>query len=147
MTSTNPRQRSFGPPMPSVNLKALSFDELLELRDQVDAAISTQIESERRALEKKLERLNRFSDGPAKTGDGFGATPRSAKFGKVPPQFRNPDNPSETWSGRGLRPRWMVAALAAGRTIEELMIREDDDEVPQVQSVKSSRRSAARRKK
>ncbi|MCK9919359.1 H-NS histone family protein [Microbacteriaceae bacterium K1510] len=129
--------------MPSVNLKALSFDELLELRDQVDAAISTQIESERRALETKLERLNRFSDGPAKAGNGAAIRP---KFGKVPPQFRNPDNLSETWSGRGLRPRWMVAALAAGRTIEELMIREDDGDVPAPKSTKSSRRAGARKK-
>lgn len=144
MTSTNPRQRSFGPPMPPVNLKALSFDELLELRDQVDAAISTQIESERRALEMKLERLNRFSDAPAKGGDGSNTLPRPVKVGKVPPQFRNPDNPLETWSGRGLRPRWMVAALAAGRTIEDLMIREDSE--PQSKRAKGNRRSAQRKK-
>jgi len=133
--------------MPSVNLKALSFDELLELRDQVDAAISTQIESERRALETKLARLNRFSDSPARAGDGLGEAPRPQKFGKVPPQFRNPDNPSETWSGRGLRPRWMVAALAAGRTIEELMIREDAGEIShQPKNTKSGRRTSARKK-
>jgi len=131
--------------MPSVNLKALSFDELLELRDQVDAAISTQIESEKRALEMKLARLNRFSDAPTKAGNGAGAAVRP-KFGKVPPQFRNPDNPTETWSGRGLRPRWMVAALAAGRTIEELMIREDDGDVPEPKSTKNNRRAGARKK-
>ncbi|AXK80044.1 H-NS histone family protein [Pseudolabrys taiwanensis] len=145
MTSTDVRQRSFGPPMPSINLKTLSFDELLELRDQVDAAISKQIESERRALEMKLERLNRFSDRPAKAGDAVSPMARSPKFGKVPPQFRNPDNPEETWSGRGLRPRWMVAALAAGRTIEDLMIREDGA-VSEVRKA-ISRRGTMRRKK
>lgn len=132
--------------MPSVNLKALSFDELLELRDRVDAAISTQIESERRALETKLERLNRFSGGAGKGGNGAGAAPRPQKFGKVPPQFRNPDNPTETWSGRGLRPRWMVAALAAGRTIEELMIPEDGGNLPEPKNTKTGRRAGARKK-
>jgi len=134
--------------MPSVNLKALSFDELLELREQVDAALSTQIESERRALEVKLERLNRFSDSPAKALNGGGSPSRAPKLGKVPPQFRNPDNPAEVWSGRGLRPRWMVAALAAGRTIEELMIREDAaaEVAPPPKSAKKSGRPAQRKK-
>jgi hypothetical protein len=33
--------------------------------------------------------------------------------GSVAPKVRNPENPSETWAGRGLRPRWLVAAKSS----------------------------------
>ena len=34
---------------------------------------------------------------------------------KVPPKYRNPSNKSETWSGRGMKPRWLVAQLQKGK--------------------------------
>jgi DNA-binding protein H-NS len=42
--------------------------------------------------------------------------------GKVAPKYRNP-NGTETWSGRGKRPRWFVAALKAGKKEKDLLIR------------------------
>ena len=35
--------------------------------------------------------------------------------GKVAPKYRNP-NGAETWSGRGKRPRWFVAAMKSGNS-------------------------------
>lgn len=46
----------------------------------------------------------------------------SAKGSKVAPKYRNPDNPTETWSGRGVHPRWMSAAIAKGRKPEDFLI-------------------------
>jgi DNA-binding protein H-NS len=58
------------------------------------------------------------------------ATPRPRKSGggstagrKVAPKYRNPDDPSQTWAGRGVQPRWFREALAAGRSEQELLIR------------------------
>jgi DNA-binding protein H-NS len=31
------------------------------------------------------------------------------------PKYRNPANASETWAGRGNKPRWLVAALNGGK--------------------------------
>ncbi|MBN8735335.1 MAG: H-NS histone family protein [Xanthomonadales bacterium] len=42
--------------------------------------------------------------------------------GKVAPKYRNPGG-SETWSGRGKRPRWYVAALKAGKKEKDLLIK------------------------
>lgn len=44
------------------------------------------------------------------------------KLGKVKPKYRNPDNPKETWSGRGRAPRWLSALLAKGKKIEQFLI-------------------------
>ncbi len=41
------------------------------------------------------------------------------------PKYRNPDNPAETWSGKGKRPPWVEAALAEGQSLESLEIADD----------------------
>jgi DNA-binding protein H-NS len=47
---------------------------------------------------------------------------RGGKTGKVPPKYRNPAG-SETWSGRGKRPRWFLAALKSGKKEKDLLIK------------------------
>jgi DNA-binding protein H-NS len=41
--------------------------------------------------------------------------------GKVPAKYRD-SSTGETWSGRGLQPRWLKAALAAGRKLDEFAL-------------------------
>jgi DNA-binding protein H-NS len=55
--------------------------------------------------------------------NGKGTGRRSKLAGqKVKPKYRNPANRSETWTGRGLRPRWMVAAMKGGKKLEDFAI-------------------------
>ena len=42
---------------------------------------------------------------------------------KIPPKYRNPANPKETWAGRGQQPRWLSALTAKGRKLEDFLIR------------------------
>jgi len=37
------------------------------------------------------------------------------------PRYRNPADGSQTWSGRGRQPKWVVEALAGGKTLDELL--------------------------
>jgi DNA-binding protein H-NS len=48
---------------------------------------------------------------------------RAAKVAKVAPKYRNPDDRSQTWSGRGRQPRWFAAALKRGKTERSLLIK------------------------
>ena len=48
-----------------------------------------------------------------------GAGPSSGA--KVAPKFRHPST-GQTWSGRGLKPTWLAAALAEGKRIEDFAI-------------------------
>ena len=57
---------------------------------------------------------------PARTTRGVAKKAR--KLGKVPPKYRNPENPEETWTGRGRQPRWLAALTAEGRSVEEFLI-------------------------
>ena len=42
------------------------------------------------------------------------------KTGKVAPKYRN--TAGDTWSGRGMKPTWLTAALANGLSIDEFKI-------------------------
>jgi DNA-binding protein H-NS len=59
-----------------------------------------------------------------RNGSGRNGSRRSALAGrKLEPKFRNPANKSETWSGRGLRPKWLMAAMKqTGKKIEHFAI-------------------------
>jgi len=42
--------------------------------------------------------------------------------GKVAPKYRNPANPAEVWSGRGMTPRWLAAYLQQGKSKDDFLI-------------------------
>jgi DNA-binding protein H-NS len=48
-------------------------------------------------------------------------TRKPASAAKVPPKYRHPAT-GETWSGRGLQPNWLKAALAAGAKIDDFKV-------------------------
>ena len=36
--------------------------------------------------------------------------------------FRNPENPQETWSGRGRRPAWLIRQIDAGKSQDDFRV-------------------------
>ena len=46
----------------------------------------------------------------------------AAKKSQVKPKYRNPDDETETWSGRGQLPVWMRERVEAGADKEEFLI-------------------------
>jgi DNA-binding protein H-NS len=94
-------------------ISSMNFDELLAIKAKVEAAIEARISEERRRLTASLERLESLS----KTTKGIRGSARSNGHAKrtLAAKYRNPANPKDTWAGRGLRPRWLVAALKGGK--------------------------------
>ena len=43
-------------------------------------------------------------------------------MGSVPPKYRNPKDPSQTWAGRGLQPLWLRDALKSGKKLDSFLI-------------------------
>ena len=41
---------------------------------------------------------------------------------KVAPKYRNPDDLSQTWTGRGVSPKWMQVLIDAGHDKSEYLI-------------------------
>ena len=113
-----------------LDLKSLSIDELCALHEEVGTMLSDKIKVEKRALEERLARLN--------TGLAAKTLPTRAslkvrerrKYPPVLPKFRNPGNPSETWAGRGKQPRWLVAAINAGKKANDFLITRPKRQAP-----------------
>jgi len=120
----------------AIDLKSFSVDELITIRERVDALIESRVDTERRELETRLRRLQKFKphadarkESPVrKAGKNGKKSKAGRKAGrstlgtKVAPKFRNPDNSAEAWSGRGLQPRWLRAAIKTGKSIEDFRI-------------------------
>lgn len=101
--------------MPKMNLKSMTASDLIDLRQRVEAVLSSKVKAERAALESSLRKLDGL--GGRKGGGGK----RHALAGKkVAPKYRGPNG--ETWTGRGLKPRWMAAALKGGKKVEDFLI-------------------------
>jgi DNA-binding protein H-NS len=97
--------------MAKVNLSGMNVEALMDLRKRVDEMLV-----EHRA--KLIEQLESIAVvGGTRVVRGV----RSALKGKkVPPKYRSPSG--ETWAGRGVRPRWMVAAIKGGKKFEDFLI-------------------------
>ena len=52
---------------------------------------------------------------------GKRAKPSANAGRKVAPKYRNPAT-GDTWSGRGLKPKWLTAALNSGRSLSEFAL-------------------------
>jgi DNA-binding protein H-NS len=102
-----------------MNLKSMSISRLTDLRDRVEAALATKVIEQRRTIESELAKLSRLQGAKTlrKSGSGFGLR------GPVAPKYRNPQNPAETWAGRGLTPRWLTAAMKGGKSADDFLIR------------------------
>jgi DNA-binding protein H-NS len=99
-------------------LKTMSVVKLQDLQSKIEAAISAKVTERRRELEAQLSKLSGFGGGGGKaTKVGQGG-----RTGSVAPKYRNPENPAETWAGRGLKPRWLTAAMKGGKSLEDFAI-------------------------
>lgn len=101
------------------DLERMSLKELEDYELKVKKAKASVQERSRSELKQKLESL--AADAGFKISDLFGG--RGGKGRKVAAKYANPDDPSETWTGRGRKPRWLAAKLKAGERQEKFLIK------------------------
>jgi len=106
------------------DLTTMEFDELWHIHEELTELLSERILAEKRELERRLAQLNRVEiiKQPGTFSSTSSADRPRRNYPKVLPKYFNPLSPSETWSGRGKQPRWLVAALKTGRQLDEFKI-------------------------
>jgi DNA-binding protein H-NS len=102
-----------------IDLESLSLKDLKDLRARIDRAISGFDDRKKKAALAELEETARKL---GYTLAELTALTSTRKRKPAAPKYANPADRSDTWSGRGRRPRWVVAALAAGQSLEDLAI-------------------------
>ena len=132
----------------AINLENLSPAELQALiqsaEAQMDAARKTHIQSVRAQIDALLSRSGlAIEEVYPRRGGKASKTAKPA----VVPKYRNPENPTQTWSGRGKRPQWFNDALKKrGVTTDSLMIQGATKAVPAKAVKKAKAKRVAARK-
>jgi DNA-binding protein H-NS len=109
--------------MASMNVDKLSLKELLDLENRVKKALATARQREQAEARAKIEAIAKNAGMTAAEILGLAGKQRGArKGGKVAPKYMNPDNKSETWTGRGRQPRWLSAKLSKGGKLADYAI-------------------------
>jgi DNA-binding protein H-NS len=102
-----------------IELESLSLKELKQLQKDVDAAISEFKDRERR---KALAEVEAFARERGLTAADLTELSSKRTRKSAAPKYANPSDLSQTWTGRGRRPRWIEAALAEGKSLEDMAI-------------------------
>lgn len=102
-----------------MDLNSLSLAELKKLHKDVTAAITNYEDRTKAKARAELEAQARAMGFNLAELVGMEA-PR--KRSPAVAKYRHPESPAETWSGRGRKPAWFAAAIAAGKTPDELAI-------------------------
>jgi DNA-binding protein H-NS len=101
----------------TVDLDAMSLKELRDLRNKVDRAVSSfEDRRKREALAAVESAAREFGFNLAEL---TAAKPARAK---VAAKYAHPQDPSQTWTGRGRKPRWVQDALDSGKNLQDLEI-------------------------
>lgn len=103
----------------NIDLDSLSLKDLKNLQSQISEKIA---KYEQR---RKKEALSALEEKARELGYSLGellAVAPARKRRAGPAKYANPENRSQTWSGRGRRPHWIEAALNAGKSLDDLLI-------------------------
>ena len=99
------------------NLEKMTLKQLLELEVQVQGAIATTRERERTEVKKALAEL------AEKRGFKLQELMGGRGKGKMTiAKYANPEDLSQTWTGRGRKPNWLVAKLKRGASMSDFAI-------------------------
>lgn len=103
-----------------MDLSQYDYQGLRDLKDQVEREMKVRERSEREAAARQIKEI---ADRVGASVEellgmaGKGKAPKPAKNVK----FRDPNDSSRTWSGRGRKPRWIEDALREGRNLDEFL--------------------------
>jgi len=97
-------------------LTTLSNEALCKLRDEISALLKSRAEE----LQRELTRLTGGQIVIGRAVHSNGASRPIRPRQKVAPKYRGPHG--ETWTGRGLKPRWLTSAINKGKRLEDFLI-------------------------
>lgn len=104
----------------TTDIENMSSKELADLIEAASGKLAQQKEAEKAAVKAELEAL--AQERGYTIAELFGSEKTKAPRAKVAPVYRDPENPENTWTGRGRKPKWLAAALESGKSLEDFRI-------------------------
>lgn len=112
------------------DVKELSTEEIQEILN----ILNKELESREMARLMKIradlvEIASRYNMTPealiSQIGNRGRAKKRLSRLSSI--KYQNPYDPSQTWTGRGKRPKWLVERLEAGDSLESFLVPDQED--------------------
>jgi DNA-binding protein H-NS len=104
-----------------VNFTDLSEAELASMIENAQKALKEKQEGKRKEVLAKIKELASSIGVTAEISEA--AKPVGRKGTKVPVKYQNPNNLSQKWTGRGMKPKWLQTLLDQGHDIKEFEVR------------------------
>lgn len=99
-------------------LDNLSYAELVNLQKRIEEAIAEKRVSDAQATKEALRAMAEKAGFDIKELFGKRGSPKGAGVAK----YRNPKDTSQTWTGRGRKPNWLVEAVKKGAKLDSFAI-------------------------
>ncbi len=101
----------------TVDLESLSREELQKLIVDAQKALKTvdarKLAEAKRAVELAAKEHGFSLDEVYQSG---------GKSSKGAPKYANPADPTQTWTGRGRKPNWLIEAMDAGKSLDDMSL-------------------------
>lgn len=94
--------------MASNDLELMSVTELWDLHEQVLRKLREKIAAKQAKLDERLRRI--------------GVASERHPYRPVRRKYQNPNDPRQTWSGRGRCPSWLTAELQSGKRLDDFLV-------------------------
>jgi len=117
-----------------IKLNKMSVAELRRLQSKVDAELKRRDDTAKKEALKAMKKIaaehgvalsevlaEAKPEGTKPKRTARKASPVKGK--RVPVKYRNPADPTQGWTGRGRKPRWVEAWLADGKPLDELLVK------------------------
>jgi len=94
-----------------------------ELQAVIDNAANALKEKQSQKRKEVIAQIKQLASSIGVTVDINDENDKATRKGKkVAPKYRNPDKQSQTWTGRGVAPKWMQALISTGRDKSDFLI-------------------------
>lgn len=103
-----------------VKVDDLSLQDINSLEKELQKAKAQVRDRERKALKEKIDKLIAGTGFTIFDIYGVGVKKRGKSISVA--RYANPDDPSDTWTGRGRKPNWVLLRLEQGAHIEDFAI-------------------------
>ena len=99
-------------------IEKLSYVELINLQERVEEAIAAKRSEDAQATKEALRAMAEKAGFDIKELFGKRGSPKGSGAAK----YRNPKDISQTWTGRGRKPNWLVDAVKKGSKLDSFKI-------------------------
>jgi DNA-binding protein H-NS len=102
-----------------MDLSKMNRDDLRTLQKQVAKELESR---ERQQKEDAIRKIQQIAAEAGISLEDVTGTRRGKKKTSAEARYRDPDNPSNTWAGRGRKPKWLEEKLGKGKNIEDFAV-------------------------